>query len=138
MQVRQMFQSLPAEDRQLQIQMGLDTTGSGNGFVARSIAGYAPADQSVQVCQCTRCCSRCCHVLAYVLQYCTHALTAHACATLPFTSCYTLQCRVPHAHVKLAPLHRQIVAQLWQPIPIHMHQPVTKADFLIGLITLPA
>ena len=45
-----MFQSLSAEDRQLQIQMGLDATGSGNGFVARNIAGYVPADQSVQVC----------------------------------------------------------------------------------------
>lgn len=90
MQVRQMFQSLPAEDRQLQIQMGLDTTGSGNGFVARSIAGYAPADQSVQVCQCNRCCTRCCHVLAYALQHCTQALTAHACVYSHAASIYQL------------------------------------------------
>lgn len=47
-----MFQSLSAKDKQLQIQMGLDTSGTGQAFVARDIAGYTPANQSVQVYMC--------------------------------------------------------------------------------------
>lgn len=49
LQVRQMFQSLSVDDRKLQIQLGLDASGTGSGFVARSITSYTPADQSVQV-----------------------------------------------------------------------------------------
>lgn len=49
-QVRQMFQSLSSEDRELQIQMGLDTLGQGNSFVARSISSFNPRDQTVQAC----------------------------------------------------------------------------------------
>lgn len=49
-QVRQMFQSLSSQDRELQIQMGLDTLGQGNSFVARSISSFNPRDQTVQAC----------------------------------------------------------------------------------------
>ena len=45
-----MFQSLSSEDRELQIQMGLDTLGQGNSFVARSISSFNPRDQTVQAC----------------------------------------------------------------------------------------
>ena len=48
-QVRQMFQSLSDQDRHLQIQMGLDTLGNGNGYVSRSISSFNPKDQTVQV-----------------------------------------------------------------------------------------
>lgn len=47
-QVRKMFQSLSKEDRELQIQMGLDTLGQGSSFVARSISSFNPRDQTVQ------------------------------------------------------------------------------------------
>lgn len=47
-QVRQMFQSLSEEDRELQIQIGLDTLGQGNSFVTRSISSFNPRDQTVQ------------------------------------------------------------------------------------------
>ena len=45
-----MFQSLSSEDRELQIQMGLDTLGQGNSFVARRISSFNPKDQTVQAC----------------------------------------------------------------------------------------
>lgn len=44
-----MFQSLSARDKELQIQIGLDTLGDGNSFVARNISSFNPGDQSVQV-----------------------------------------------------------------------------------------
>lgn len=47
--VRQMFQSLSESDREMQVQMGLDTLGDGTHYVARSIAGFNPGNQSVQV-----------------------------------------------------------------------------------------
>lgn len=43
-----MFQSLSKEDRELQIQMGLDTAGQGSSFLARSISSFNPRDQTVQ------------------------------------------------------------------------------------------
>ena len=49
MQVRQMFQSLSDRDRDMQIQIGLDTLGDGRNFVARNISSFNPGDQSVQV-----------------------------------------------------------------------------------------
>lgn len=49
LQVRQMFQSLSESDREMQVQMGLDTLGDGTHYVARSIAGFNPGNQSVQV-----------------------------------------------------------------------------------------
>jgi hypothetical protein len=49
MQVRQMFQSLSDRDRDMQIQIGLDTLGDGRNFVARNISTFNPNDQSVQV-----------------------------------------------------------------------------------------
>ncbi|KAL3135426.1 hypothetical protein ABBQ32_007608 [Trebouxia sp. C0010 RCD-2024] len=47
--VRQMFQSLSDKDRELQIQIGLNTAGNGNSFVTRSISSFNPHDQTVQV-----------------------------------------------------------------------------------------
>ncbi|DBA84695.1 hypothetical protein WJX77_009528 [Trebouxia sp. C0004] len=47
--VRQMFQSLSDRDRDMQIQIGLDTLGDGRNFVARNISSFNPSDQSVQV-----------------------------------------------------------------------------------------
>ncbi len=44
-----MFQSLTDRDRDMQIQIGLDTAGDGTNFVARSISGFNPGNQSVQV-----------------------------------------------------------------------------------------
>lgn len=52
-QVRQMFQSLSDKDRELQIQIGLDTLGSGNSFVTRNISSFNPHDQTVQACSLT-------------------------------------------------------------------------------------
>ena len=49
MQVRQMFQSLSDRDRDMQIQIGVDTLGDGRNFVARNISSFNPSDQSVQV-----------------------------------------------------------------------------------------
>ena len=49
MQVRQMFQSLSDRDRDMQIQIGLDTLGDGRNFVACNISSFNPSDQSVQV-----------------------------------------------------------------------------------------
>ena len=45
-----MFQSLSDKDRELQIQIGLDTLGNGNSFVTRSISSFNPHDQTVQAC----------------------------------------------------------------------------------------
>ena len=53
-QVKQMFESLSEQDRQLQIQIGLDTLGDGSNFVARSISSFNPANQTVQVSTCAR------------------------------------------------------------------------------------
>ena len=44
-----MFQSISETDRQMQVQLGLDTRGDGSHLVARNISGFNPDDQSVQV-----------------------------------------------------------------------------------------
>ena len=55
-----MFQLLSDEDRELQIQIGLDTLGQGHSFVARSITSFNPRDQTVQACALLQSCLRPC------------------------------------------------------------------------------
>lgn len=94
-----MFQSLSAKDKELQIQIGLDTLGDGNGFVARNISSFNPGNQSVQVM--VTCIVACCivHTPAFAVLHsffvAVHVAPAMCCVRLEICKCWVEQSQLP-------------------------------------------
>ena len=94
-----MFQSLSARDKELQIQIGLDTLGDGNSFVARNISSFDPGNQSVQVMP--TCIVICCitHTPAFAVLHgallLLHVAPAMCCVRLEICRCWAEQSQLP-------------------------------------------